>query len=145
IALLAALLLPALQKAKDKAKTARCSANLHQLDVGLMMYVDDSGGVIPTAYPRCPAWYCPGSPVPNPYISTWLATLKELNYCPSLDVMHCPSDLVWTKGLYHGAYSFGYLPNYNTCSYGYNYLGLGVFGSPALDAPGDYGPFERMT
>jgi prepilin-type N-terminal cleavage/methylation domain-containing protein/prepilin-type processing-associated H-X9-DG protein len=41
IAILAALLLPALNQAKGKARSAQCKSNLHQMGLGLQMYVDD--------------------------------------------------------------------------------------------------------
>jgi prepilin-type N-terminal cleavage/methylation domain-containing protein/prepilin-type processing-associated H-X9-DG protein len=41
IAILAALLLPALSKAKDSAKRIHCASNLHQLGVALRLYVDE--------------------------------------------------------------------------------------------------------
>jgi prepilin-type N-terminal cleavage/methylation domain-containing protein len=41
IAILAAMLLPALARAKDSAKSAACKSNLRQLGVALKMYVDD--------------------------------------------------------------------------------------------------------
>ena len=47
IAILAALLLPALAKAKDRAKRISCLNNLKQLGVATIMYVDDKGGVFP--------------------------------------------------------------------------------------------------
>jgi prepilin-type N-terminal cleavage/methylation domain-containing protein/prepilin-type processing-associated H-X9-DG protein len=54
IAILAALLLPALSKAKYSAWTARCISNLHQIGLGMKMFADDnnecypeSGGDIP--------------------------------------------------------------------------------------------------
>jgi prepilin-type N-terminal cleavage/methylation domain-containing protein/prepilin-type processing-associated H-X9-DG protein len=43
IALLAGLLLPTLSQAKASAHTTRCKSNLHQLGLGLRMYLDDSG------------------------------------------------------------------------------------------------------
>jgi prepilin-type N-terminal cleavage/methylation domain-containing protein len=42
IAILAALLLPALSAAKESGRTARCKGNLHQIDLGLQMYVQDT-------------------------------------------------------------------------------------------------------
>jgi type II secretory pathway pseudopilin PulG len=41
IAILAAMLMPALEKARDAARRAGCVANLHQIGVGAWMYVDD--------------------------------------------------------------------------------------------------------
>jgi prepilin-type processing-associated H-X9-DG protein len=41
------MLLPALSKAKDTAKTIKCTSNLKQLGSGYMMYVDDFGGYLP--------------------------------------------------------------------------------------------------
>src|SRR5256885_961039 len=42
IAILAAMLLPSLTKAREKAKSAFCMGNLRQLGTALLMYSDDS-------------------------------------------------------------------------------------------------------
>jgi type II secretory pathway pseudopilin PulG len=42
IALLAALLLPALNKAKSAGQSATCRSNLKQLQLGYLMYADDN-------------------------------------------------------------------------------------------------------
>jgi prepilin-type processing-associated H-X9-DG protein/prepilin-type N-terminal cleavage/methylation domain-containing protein len=136
IAILAAMLLPSLGKARDKAKTAKCSGNLKQLGIALMMYVDDFNGVLPTAAPRCSAWYCAGSPVPTDYEATWLGTLYDLNYCRNYQVMSCPADVVLAAGSLHGPYTFGPKPNYGTGSYGYNYFGCGLYSTD---------PFHRLA
>jgi prepilin-type N-terminal cleavage/methylation domain-containing protein/prepilin-type processing-associated H-X9-DG protein len=136
IAILAAMLLPSLQGAREQAKSARCSSNLKQLGLALTMYVEDYNGVLPTAMTRCSVWYCAGSPVPNDYMATWLATLYDLNYCRNYEVMYCQSDLVRSAGLYHAPYTFGPAPDYNSTSYGYNYIGLGLH---------SWDPFHRIT
>jgi prepilin-type N-terminal cleavage/methylation domain-containing protein len=41
IAILAALLLPALSRAKAKAQSLKCKSNLHQLGVALRLYLGD--------------------------------------------------------------------------------------------------------
>jgi prepilin-type N-terminal cleavage/methylation domain-containing protein/prepilin-type processing-associated H-X9-DG protein len=47
IAILAALLLPALAKAKQKGQRTYCINNLHQMGVALLMYAQDNGEYIP--------------------------------------------------------------------------------------------------
>ncbi|MSU63946.1 MAG: DUF1559 domain-containing protein [Pedosphaera sp.] len=42
IAILASLLLPALGRAREKAKSAKCQSNLRQLGMGVMMYEEDT-------------------------------------------------------------------------------------------------------
>jgi prepilin-type N-terminal cleavage/methylation domain-containing protein/prepilin-type processing-associated H-X9-DG protein len=47
IAILAALLVPALSQAKARAYSVKCKSNLHQMGLALKMYVDDSHGRYP--------------------------------------------------------------------------------------------------
>ena len=59
IAILAAMLLPALAKAKDKAKVADCINNLKQITLFMQMYTDDNNDVFPEALSTSPgaaAW-----------------------------------------------------------------------------------------
>ena len=55
IAILAAMLLPALARAKEAGRKANCISNLHQMGIGLLMYADDSNGVIPRG--NEPLWF----------------------------------------------------------------------------------------
>jgi prepilin-type N-terminal cleavage/methylation domain-containing protein/prepilin-type processing-associated H-X9-DG protein len=55
IAILAAMLLPALAKAKAASQKANCLSNLHQMGLGLLMYADDYGGLIPRG--NNPTWW----------------------------------------------------------------------------------------
>src|SRR5689334_3432488 len=47
IAILAALLLPTLSKAKDRARQTHCASNLRQIPVVTMMFADDNDDTFP--------------------------------------------------------------------------------------------------
>ena len=49
IAILAALLLPALGAAKERAQAIRCTGNFHQLGLALTLYVGDNNDCVPSA------------------------------------------------------------------------------------------------
>jgi prepilin-type N-terminal cleavage/methylation domain-containing protein/prepilin-type processing-associated H-X9-DG protein len=47
IAILAAMLLPALSRAKERAKIAQCKSNEHQLSLAMLMYANDNQDKLP--------------------------------------------------------------------------------------------------
>jgi len=55
IAILAAMLLPALGRAKEKAKQTNCYSNLKQMGFAAVLYADDSQGLIPRG--NQPFWW----------------------------------------------------------------------------------------
>src|SRR6266850_2061096 len=55
IAILAAMLLPALSKAKQSGKTANCLSNLHQMGLAMHLYADTSDGFVPRG--NNPLWW----------------------------------------------------------------------------------------
>ncbi len=60
IGILAALLLPALSAAKNRAKRIACLNNLKQINTGLLMYADDNSGTMPqlsATSTNCLAYY----------------------------------------------------------------------------------------
>jgi prepilin-type N-terminal cleavage/methylation domain-containing protein len=75
IAILAAMLLPALSRAKESGKRIACINNLHQLNLALQMYKDDNQGLFP----------------PRSEGSRWPDRLYE-NYGRNVNVLLCPRD-----------------------------------------------------
>src|SRR5438309_1091948 len=64
IAILAAMLLPALARAKAKAQTIRCVSNLRQIGLAFRLYADDSKDL----YPVHKGWAAVGGQRPsNPF------------------------------------------------------------------------------
>jgi prepilin-type N-terminal cleavage/methylation domain-containing protein/prepilin-type processing-associated H-X9-DG protein len=80
IAILAGMLLPALNKAKTKAITAKCSNNLRQLGLAMQMFSDDNEGLLPQANGSIP--WNNTNPVP------WSQAL--LDYYHNTNVLTCP-------------------------------------------------------
>jgi prepilin-type processing-associated H-X9-DG protein/prepilin-type N-terminal cleavage/methylation domain-containing protein len=78
ISVLIAMLLPALNKARQAAKSVACMSNERQIGLAVMMYVNDNRGWLPPAfrYPAGLAWmgclnpYLPVGAPPNSYGTT---------------------------------------------------------------------------
>ena len=88
IAILAAMLLPALAKAKERAKITLCGSNLHQLMLGTMIYAGGNDDKLPDcADPKTGltlgkwAWD----------LSAYVAT-NLLQNAPNLKVFYCPNE-----------------------------------------------------
>jgi prepilin-type N-terminal cleavage/methylation domain-containing protein/prepilin-type processing-associated H-X9-DG protein len=112
IAILAAMLLPALAKAKQKAQAIACMNQLKQLTLGWIMYNgDNSGKIVPngdqqhppnTALPSDPRllpgqiWYqwCPGDmKTYNQFASNYIADSALYPYVNTIAVYRCPADI----------------------------------------------------
>lgn len=92
IGILASLLLPALTRAKAKAKSTACLNNLKQIGLAVVMYADDNRGFLPDAEPLPSQPLDPANPMPR--ISDVLApTLgRSANSTNVSYVFRCPSD-----------------------------------------------------
>ena len=77
IAILAAMLLPALQSARARGRTSSCSNNIKQTAAALATYVPDYNGYVVTAKR------------PKNYYH-WSAVFVAYNYLPNAGVMICP-------------------------------------------------------
>ncbi len=106
IAILAAMLLPALSKAKDKAVRAQCQNNVKQITLAMHLYCADSKDFLPD-----PNWNSPwirrgwlydasGGSVPNPFTQGFKLPPQSAayqggllwDYVKSIPVYRCPLD-----------------------------------------------------
>ena len=98
IAILAAMLLPALSKAREKARAIRCTSNLRQGILALHLYAEDWDQYFPKAYD----------------VYTWNARLVREKYVGSRDVLCCNAGLPEAQG------------NSNSLGIGLNYMTFGL-------------------
>jgi len=102
IAILAALLLPALSKAREKARQASCMSNLKQLYLSFSMYANDSEGYLPPLYTDLTNW--------TKYIGPYAGKSKVAGGTYSAqefgkDYMRCPSEKDKTRYTYGATYN----------------------------------------
>jgi prepilin-type N-terminal cleavage/methylation domain-containing protein/prepilin-type processing-associated H-X9-DG protein len=143
IAILAAMLLPALTKAKDRALGIACLSNTKQIALGFTMYAGDNGDVFPMpadVVSGKPIWYNNGQTYKNAHgkiagsewfygvnSSTWKA-----NSAAPLMVNYLPNNLVWVcpkrkRGLTYYSEAGNFDPSITGyLSYGFN--DISVFG-----------------
>jgi prepilin-type processing-associated H-X9-DG protein/prepilin-type N-terminal cleavage/methylation domain-containing protein len=137
IAILAALLLPALHRGKMAALTAACKSNLRQWGMGLRMYVDDSKGY-PLDYVESfdhqalgvwgdQTWYVRLLPYTGAKYPIWNPDTQQ--FTPDRPILGCPVYDRLPNRIYDWVHG----------GYGYNGGGLTNFGLIAWTYPGTLG------
>src|SRR6202142_2066303 len=116
IAMLAALLLPALARAKQKGQQAACVNNSRQQALALFIYADDNGDILPPTA-------CANA---NGDEVDWPALLDP--YLKNPKIHFCPNDLVSTNN-----------------SYGLNELGFVDLTDPGVTTPNRLAGFHTPT
>jgi prepilin-type N-terminal cleavage/methylation domain-containing protein/prepilin-type processing-associated H-X9-DG protein len=111
IAILAALLLPALSRAKLKAQSISCVSNLRQLSTAWIMYADDYSGMMVPNWLGTPQAWIDGT-VGSVHVLPGATNLNALKtgllypYNPNVGVYQCPTALtvtprtITTKGVH---------------------------------------------
>ncbi len=88
IGILAAMLLPALNSARDRGKTAVCVANLKQIGIAITMYADDHDDYYPPGYvPSVSDWPL----MVAPYVSKSQANYASVGTIGSSHIFLCPN------------------------------------------------------
>lgn len=110
IAILAAMLLPALAQAREKARQTNCISQCKQIALGMLMYADDNQEHFPSRAKDNPT---------SAVRVSWAYLI--LSYAADKNVFVCPSDTGPHNAFQDGNFVSGGLPN----SYGHNCLALG--------------------
>jgi len=96
IGLLAAMLLPTLGKARDKAAAAQCCSNLHQIYVAMSEYADDNNDLFPVSGATI-YWNQTDS---TTHLQSWMQQIFP--YIKNQSVYHCPLDRVSPYSYFNG-------------------------------------------
>ena len=130
IAILAAMLLPALGRARETARRSNCTSQLKQVSTGHLLYANDYDGFI---YGRLD-----GNKFNNRTAETWGTLLKEAKYLTSA-VMNCTSQKKKTS--FDGNYTYGIFNHLSDTTYmddrtdSARYKTFGKFYSPSARTP----------
>jgi prepilin-type N-terminal cleavage/methylation domain-containing protein len=104
IAILAAMLLPALSKAKNKAQRTSCFNNLKQIQLCWHMYLDDNEDVCVPNNPNKPTPPPPPQPGDEAWVYGWVPSDTDTSgieqgmlfrYNTSVRIYVCPTDNKW--------------------------------------------------
>ena len=123
IAILAGMLLPALNSAREKGRGASCKNNLKQMHMGAMLYNSDyKEWNVAKIYSKA---LIPGRTQQG---VTWYGMMQVMKYLPNGKIFRCPSNAANVKGTYPDDGGTMY-----TSTYG---LTTGTFGDEAFSACG---------
>jgi prepilin-type N-terminal cleavage/methylation domain-containing protein/prepilin-type processing-associated H-X9-DG protein len=108
IGILAAMLLPALNKARERGRRAVCASNLRQIGLGMLNYAEDYDGNFPTCYSAASTfagsnWTPCNGAGKNGDVQFFRELVRD-HYVPSTQVFVCPSDKESIKPTYFKVY-----------------------------------------
>jgi len=115
IAVLAAMLLPSLNNARDAAKTMHCVNNLKQLSVAAFLYAGDHNGMLPDTCPEISLPYDNWIEILSVYLKVQPAPFINPRSGPIYNhPMLCPATFgdPYAFGPYSGSGQFGYITDY---------------------------------
>ncbi len=133
IAILAAMLLPALSKAKAQAQSTACKNHLHQMSLALRMYLDENNHRYPywqLARAGAPALWWQNALEPY-YVRGWMTNISH--QCPSYKGP--VGSYRW--GGFFGSYAYNFTGTDNGNGQATTTLGLLLIPEAQVSAPGD--------
>ncbi len=104
IAILAAILLPALARAREAARRSSCQNNLKQFALVFKMYANEAAGRFPTMKANESSWF-PGMPISpentcdSPNLTSFIPDVQSTypEYLNDLAILRCPSSANTTE------------------------------------------------
>ncbi len=87
IAVLAALLLPAVSRTKEMGRSAVCLNNLHQMGIALQLFVQDNQNKLPVMYDQTTNNTVPANQTINEVLLPYVGGVSNIFRCPSDDRM----------------------------------------------------------
>ena len=90
IAILAAMLLPALSAAKQRAWTTSCNSNLHQTGLGMRMFADDNNELYPESGGYIQWDAVDAAPPAGSGLASWMQQI--IPYTVNTNVYRCPGN-----------------------------------------------------
>ena len=108
IAVLASILLPALNKTMEKGRSISCVNNLKQLGIAMLMYTDDYDNFFPIKAAGAEHRFCWSRLIAEPYFNITFSTGG--NPKTSTKAFHCPSGRIGSSEVNQTA-SRGYAMN----------------------------------
>ena len=109
IAILAALLLPALAKAKERARRVKCVSNLRQIGIALRMYGHENNDRLPYFVGGSGQWLW-DLPAKTADVMTDAGARRQILYCPGFTASVKDLDLWWgTSNSTQRTTSYGWL------------------------------------
>ena len=140
IALLMAMLIPVLNKAREQGKRASCLHNLNQLTLACIMYADNNDGKLPHAWAgrkdssgHMIAWV--GAPRPNQREIDKMELIREgllFPYCPNEKLYKCPTGERGEAVTYSIVESMGGVPNSGGTTRDMTYLNRSQIRNPGM-------------
>jgi len=140
IAVLIALLLPALGSARESARRVRCGSGLHQLAIAHTAYAIEHHGELPPgqvlddadAFGAILTRFTGLADLPRLRHYRGHGAMVHLGYAPQPEVLYCPS---WDHGTIRLGGGWGYLSHEQAVAAGQAFMGSSYHYRSSLDGP----------